>query len=69
MLLLEAINNYYRASVLFAFEVIFLNSDTVLLDSIQKISPTFDKLKEIEDWSMTKFETVRIYFCYQGNVT
>ena len=46
MLLLEAINNYY---VLFAFEVIFLNSDTVLLDSIQKISPTFDKLKEIED--------------------
>ena len=27
---------------------LFLNSDTVLSNSIQKISPTFDKLNEIE---------------------
>ena len=35
----------------------FLNSDTVLLDSIQKISPTFDKLNERRS---VKFETVQI---------
>ena len=35
----------------------FLNSDTVLSDSIQKISPTFDKLNEIEDrWSLKECE-------------
>ena len=31
-----------------SFFLLFLNSDTVLSNSIQKISPTFDKINEIE---------------------
>ena len=31
-----------------SFFFLFLNSDTVLSNSIQKISPTFDKTNEIE---------------------
>ena len=30
------------------FLFLFLNSDTVLSDSVQKFSPAFDKLNEIE---------------------
>ena len=65
------------------FHFLFLNSDRVLSDSIQKISPTFDKLNEIEYIRSMKFETVRIYslselwvcciviqkFCCYGSVT
>ena len=37
-----------KRTVIKKFLFLFLNSDTVVSDSIQKISPAFDKLDETE---------------------